>query len=102
MTAYFIFCAVLMLIGASSAEAADAAASVIDPSSVSILTELLGNIGNFSVVDWLMCAHIVALVIVNITDTPEDNRVYGKIYALLIEPLALGIGKAKQPPKSDW
>ena len=96
MTAYFLFCAALMLMGAASG--ADAA-TVLEPETISIIADLLGKLGSFGILEWVLVAHVVALIVVNVTETPEDNRIYGKLYKLLIEPLALGVGKAKQPPK---
>ena len=97
MTAYFLFCAALMLMGA----AADAS-TLLEPETTSIIAELIGKIGSFGVLEWVLVAHVVALIVVNVTETPEDNRIYGKLYKLLIEPLALGIGKAKQSPKQGF
>ena len=96
MTAYFLFCAALMLMGAASG--ADAA-TVLEPEAISIIAELISKVGSFGISEWVLVAHFAALIYVNVTETPEDNRIYGKIYKLLIEPLALGGGKAKQSPK---
>ena len=97
MTAYFLFCAALMFMGAASG--ADAS-TVLEPETISIIADLLGKLGSFGILEWILVAHVVALIVVNVTETPEDNRIYGKLYKLLIEPLALGVGKAKQPSKT--
>lgn len=46
--------------------------------------------------------HTVALLWVNLTETPDDDNRYGRIYKRVIEPLAgiLNGGKAKQLPFS--
>lgn len=46
--------------------------------------------------------HTVALLWVNLTETPDDDNRYGRIYKRFIEPLAgiLAGGKAKQLPFS--
>ena len=99
MTGYFIFCAALMLMGA--AVGADAA-TALEPETISIIAALLSKLGSFGMLEWVLVAHVVALIVVNVTETPEDNRIYGKLYKLLIEPLALGVGKAKQSPKQGF
>ena len=75
---------------------------VLEPETISIIADLLGKLGSFGILEWVLVAHVVALIVVNVTETPEDNRIYGKLYKLLIEPLALGVGKAKQSPKQGF
>lgn len=50
----------------------------------------------------LSATHAIALLWVNVTDTPDDDEAYGRFYKKYIEPAA-GIfngGKAKQQPFS--
>lgn len=63
--------------------------------------------GAMSVTDWVILSvvvlHFVASAYVNLTDTPDDNSLYGKVYHYLVEPLAgvLIKHKVKQKPFSD-
>lgn len=42
----------------------------------------------------LLALHPVASVIVAVTDTPKDDKLYGKFYRLILMPVALNVGKA--------
>lgn len=47
---------------------------------------------------WLAVSHIVALVVVNLTPTPKDDEVVGKVYRGLELLAGLFTSKAKQYP----
>jgi hypothetical protein len=96
----------IVLLFGSGMAAADALAQP-DPDIISLVTYLITHIGSFGWVEWLLtgliAAHVVAVLYVNTTETPNDDTAYGKLYKHVIEPLA-GIlikSRAKQKPLSD-
>lgn len=96
----------IVLLFGSGLAAADALAQP-DPDIVSLVTYLISHMGSFGWVEWLLAglvaAHVVAILYVNATETPNDDTAYGKVYKHVIEPLA-GIlikSRAKQKPFSD-
>ena len=68
---------------------------------------LILSMGSYDWVLWalftLTALHFVAVIYVNLTDTPDDNTKYGKVYKNVIEPLAGALKgfKAKQKSFSE-
>lgn len=104
----------LLVFAAFLAYCAPAAASITDAAEqlgsdatwIDALDILILSMGSY---DWMLyvllalaVVHLIAIVVVNLTETPEDNTRYGKLYHNVIEPLAglLITHKAKQKPLS--
>jgi len=64
---------------------------------LTIIEYLVGNAGSFGWLEWSVLGavvlHFVALVVVNLTPTPADNLLYGKLYRYLLEPIAGVVSK---------
>ena len=90
----------LLIGGAASVSAGD----VLSPDDASLLLNMISMAiyhgGQLSWYEWLGLAHLIALLYVNITPTPDDNTAYGKLYSWLLEPLGIGTSKAKQLPRN--
>jgi len=64
---------------------------------ITIIGYLVTHAGSFGWVEWSVLGavvlHFVALVVVNLTPTPADNLMYGKLYRYLLEPIAGVVSK---------
>jgi|SRR5690554_723782 len=97
--AFFVSCA------PAFADLANVVAELQDDSTlIDAVNVLIQSAGAYDWALWallgLVAVHLLALVYVNFTDTPDDNTNYGKLYKKVLEPLAgLLVGfKAKQRP----
>ena len=75
-----------------------------NPEWLDAVNVLILSMGSYDWVLWslltLTALHFVAVIYVNLTDTPDDNTRYGKIYKNFIEPLAGALKGFKAKQKS--
>lgn len=100
--AFFVSCTPAL------ADLADAVGDLQSDSSwLDAINVLILSVGSYDWALWVLLVivvvHFAAVIWVNVTDTPDDNTRYGKLYKNVLEPLAgLLVGfKAKQKSFGD-
>ena len=64
------------------------------------MIETIANLDWSLILQGFVVAHLIALVVVNATPTPVDDKWLGRVYKL-VETIAGVFGKAKQLPGED-